>query len=180
LGYDVVAFEPCERLCQGAREIVAAYPKSSVVRASYGDLITAAEQGSGPLAASVLHTSFDAVLLGRVSLNYLLTESDRRALLRVVHTIAPKAPVLFGFRSRRWNEENGRLDRLRLPIRRLFELLKAPASRHSGDRFSLGAGFIHDLTFEEVQTVAEHAGYRMVYCRQGNANPYSYALLAPQ
>lgn len=82
MGYDVVAFEPSERLYRAARGVATAYPGTSVVRASYKDLVAAAEQKTGPLAPYVLETSFDAVLLGLASINYMFTEADRRGLLK--------------------------------------------------------------------------------------------------
>ena len=179
MGFDVVAFEPSERLCEGARQSVSAYPNSTVVRASYGDLVTAAERRPGPLAAHALNTSFDAVLFGLASFNYVFTESDRRALLRATRAIAPKAPLLLGFVSRPQGAETGRLDRLRPAIRRLFKLLKAPSARCPGDSFTSYTGFIHDLTLDEVRTAADRSGYRIVYCRQGPP-PHPHALLMPQ
>jgi hypothetical protein len=180
MGYDVMAFDPCEQLCEGARQVVSGYPKSTVVCASYADLVTAAEQRSGPLAAHVLNTSFDAVLFGLRSFNYVFTDLDREALLRATRTIAPKAPLLFTFVVRPQGAENGRLDRLRAPLRRLFKLVKAPSARRPGDRFMLGSGFIHALTHDEVRTVADQTGYRIVYYRQGDTNLNHHALLMPQ
>ena len=179
MGFDVVAFEPSERLCESARQIVSAYPKSTVVRASFGDLVTAVEQRTGPLAAHVLNTSFDAVLFGLASFNYVFTESDRYALLRTARAIAPRAPLLLSFLPGHQGAETGRLDRLRPLLRRLFELLKAPSSRRPGDRFMLENGFIHYLTLDEIRTVADRSGYRIVYCRQ-ETTPHPHALLMPQ
>src|ERR1035441_5894045 len=166
-GYDVVAFDPCERLCEGAQQVASGYPKNTVVCASYEDLVTAAEQQTGPLAAHVLNASFDVVLFGLRSFNYVFTESDRKALLRATRTIAPKAPLLFSFMSRCQSAENGRLDRLRAPIRRLFALLRAPSARHPGDKFFSSSGFIHYLSLDEVRTVADQAGYRSEERRVG-------------
>ena len=178
-GFDVVAFEPSERLYECARQIVSPYSKSTVVRASYGDLVTAAERGTGPLAAHVLGDSFDAVLFGLASFNYVCPEADRQALLRATRAIAPKSPLLLSFLSRRPDEETGTLDRLRQPLRRLFELLKAPGARCPGDRIMLENGFIHYLTLDEIRTAADHSGYRIAYCIQGNT-PQPHALLMPQ
>ena len=68
-GFDVVAFEPSARLFEGATQVVSKYPNSTIIRASYGDLVAAARELSGPLAHAVLNTSFDAVVFGWESLS---------------------------------------------------------------------------------------------------------------
>ena len=40
-------------------------------------------------------------------------------------------------------------------------------------------GFIHYLTLDEIRTVADRSGYRIVYCRQ-ETTPHPHALLMPQ
>jgi hypothetical protein len=175
MGFDVVAFEPSERLCAGAQEIVSAYPNSTVVRASYEDLIRSAEQGTGPLADYVLGASFDAVIFGLASFSYLFTEAERQALLRATRRIAPTAPVLFSFLLQ--SGETSKFDRIRPAIRRMFRLLNAPGARLTGDRFHSDTGFIHALTAGDVRTVAERSGYRTVYCR---LEDFPHALLIPE
>ncbi|MGD0497255.1 MAG: hypothetical protein ABSC23_02360 [Bryobacteraceae bacterium] len=175
LGYEVVAFEPSEPLLEGARQVVSRYPGSAVARASYADLVTAVERRSGPLAAHLLNSSFDAVLLGWGSFGYVAAEADRRRLLRAIRALAPAAPILL---STDWNRsaEDGRLDRLRPLLRGLFRLLGYPSARQRGDVFLSDAGFSHCLTQDEIEADAGDSGYRIFYCR---TSPYPHAVLMP-
>lgn len=177
-GYDVVAFEPSEELCEGARQAISSFPNSALVRASYRDLVAVAQEHGGPLASHVLNTSFDAVLFGWGSFNYMFTEVDRRELLCATRTIAPKAPLLLSF----WmvqNAEDGRLDRLRPHIRRICKLLGAPSARCPGDAFWPWAGFMHHMSQGEIAAAAGASGYRILYFRASGAS-YPHALLMPQ
>lgn len=176
-GFDVVAFEPSE-LCEGARHAVSSFPNSAVVRASYRDLVTAAQEHTGPLASHVLNASFDAVLFGWGSFNYVFAELDRRDLLCATRTITPKAPLLISFLMVR-DAENGRLDRLRPRIRRICELLGAPSARCPGDMFLPHGGFIHLVSRGELEAAAGGSGYRMLYFRVSDAT-YPHAMLTPQ
>jgi hypothetical protein len=179
-GFDVVAFEPSE-LCDGARQAISSFPNSAVVRASYRDLVAAAQEHTGPLASYVLDASFDAVLFGWQSFDYVLTGSDRHDLLCAIRTIAPKAPLLLSF----WmvqSAENGRLDRLRPRIRQICKLVGAPSARRLGDAFWpwTGGGFMRHLVSQsELEATANGSGYRMLYFRPSLAS-YPHAMLMPQ
>ena len=178
MGFDVVAFEPSGQLCEGARRAVSSSPNSAVVRASYRDLVTAAQEHTGPLAAHVLDASFDAVLFGWTSFDYVFTELDRQDLLCATRMIAPKAPLLLSFSMLR-DAENGRLDRLRPGIRRVCALLGSPSARHPGDVFWPWVGFIHLTSQGELEAAAAGSGYRILYFRPFSAL-YPHALLMPQ
>ena len=174
-GFDVVAFEPSD-LCEGARQAAATFPKSAVVRASYRDLVTAAQEHTGPLASHVLNVSFDAVLFGRGSFSYVFTESERRELLCATRMIAPKAPLLLSFLMAQ-DAENGRLDCLRQGIRRSCKLLGAPAVPGPGDAFL--SHFVHLVSQDEIKAVAGASGYRILY--SSTSDTFSpYAMLMPQ
>jgi hypothetical protein len=174
-GFDVVAFEPSD-LCEGARQAAATFPKSAVVRASYRDLVTAAQEHTGPLASHVLNVSFDAVLFGWSSFDYVFSE-DRRELLRSIHKIAPKAPLLFDF-GVLWEAEDRRLDRLRPGIRRICKLLGAPSARGPGDIFR--SNFIHLVSQDgEIEAAASDSGYHTLYIRKYDESS-GHAILMPQ
>jgi hypothetical protein len=177
-GFDVVAFEPSEELYEGARQAVSPFPNSVVVQASYRDLVAAAQEHTGPLASHVLNTSFDAVLFGWASFNYVFTESDRRELLCATRTIAPKAPLLLSLGMLR-DAENGKLDGLRPGIRRICKLLAAPSVRSTGDVFLSYTGFIHLASRDEIEAAAGGSGYRILYFR-APAESSPHALLLPQ
>ena len=175
-GFDVVAFEPYEQLCEGARQAVASFPNSVVVRASYRDLVTAAQEHTGPLASHVPNAVFDAVLFGWASFNHVFTGLDRRELLCAARRIAPKAPLLLSFLMVR-DVENGRLDRLRPCIRRICELLGSPSARCPGDVFWPHAGFTHLVSQGDLEAAAGDSGYRILYFRTSDC---PHAMLMPQ
>ena len=179
-GYDVVAFEPSKELCDGARRAASCFSNSVVVRASYRDLVAAAQEHTGPLASHVLDTSFDAVLFGWASFNYVFTEADRRDVLCATRTIAPKAPLLLSFLMAQ-DAENGRLDRLRPGIRKICKLLGAPSARSHGGTFWLWphAGFVHLVSQIELEAAAASSGYRIRYFRQP-VDSCPHAMLIPQ
>jgi hypothetical protein len=174
-GFHVVAFEPCERYFHGASQVVSEYPGSSVICASYADLVAAVTDRSGPLAGAILNQSFDAVLFGWGSINYVLSEPDRLALLRAVLAIAPKAPLLLSF-NYPLSSENGRLDCVRPALKRLFKSLGAPSSRSPGDHFRSWTGFFHGLTEDDLVSLAAGSGYRVVSAKGGLC---PHALLEP-
>jgi len=178
LGFEVVAFEPSEQLCEGARQAVSSFPNSAVVQASYRDLATAAQEHDGPLAPHVLNTSFDAVIFGWGSFNFVGAEVERHDLLCATRGIAPKAPLLLSFLMP-FDAENGRLDRLRPAIRRICELLGAPAARRPGDMFLPWAGFLHLVPQADIEAAASCSGYRILYFRSVSAF-YPHAVLLPQ
>ena len=175
-GFDVVAFDPSARLCEGARQVAGSFPNSVVVQASYRDLVTAVQDRTGPLAPHVLNTSFDAVFLGWASFSYVLTELDRHDLFCAARKIAPKAPLLLDFAVLQ-GAEDGKLDRLRPGIRRVCKLLGAPSVRRRGDLFH-GTDFMRLTPPGEIEAVAGASGYRTLYIRWYN-ELCAYAMLMP-
>ncbi len=176
-GFDVVAFEPSERLCEGARQAISPFPGSIVVQASYHDLVTAARERTGPLAAHILNTSFDAVFFGWSSFNFAFTDMACRDLLNATRLVAPLAPLSLSFGTVPGLEDGG-LDRLRPPIRRICRLLGARADRAQGDEFSQG-GFAHYFSLGEFEAAAGDSGYRIHHIRPV-IMPYHCAILTPQ
>ena len=140
-GFDVVAFDPCAPFADAARG-VADPTKTTVIHASYGDLVAAAEGRGGPLVAAVAGAPFDAVVLGWGSLSHVLPSSERTSLLRAVRALAPSAPVLTSFAllpdSDAPAESKGRV---RNTLRRAFAALHAPGVSEAGDHFFVDGGF---------------------------------------
>lgn len=99
-GYTVVALEPSTR---AAAHCAAALGRgSSVVHASYQDLIAALSGESDPPFPLTGDDRFDAVLLGWGSFGHLLREEDRGRLLAACSTVCPTGPILLSvFRPNR-------------------------------------------------------------------------------
>ena len=175
-GFSVVAFDPCAPFADAARG-VADPAKSTVIHASYADLVAAAEGRCGPLAAAIAGPPFDAVVLGWGSLSHVLPSSGRTSLLRAVHTLAPAAPVLTSFAievdSSAPPESKGRV---RDALRRVFAALHAPGVSEAGDHFFLNGGFFAYLGSDEIVRLAWAAGYEVAHYEDTS---YPHAILVP-
>jgi hypothetical protein len=175
-GFDVVAFDPCAPFADAARGVADA-AKSTVIHASYGDLVDAAEGRGGPLAEAVAGAPFDAVVLGWGSLSHVLPSTARASLLRAVRTLAPHAPVLTSFAivpdSGGEPESKGRV---RDTLRRAFKALHAPGVSEAGDHFFVDGGFFTYLGSDEIVRLAWAAGYEVAHFAD---TPYAHAILVP-
>ena len=175
-GFSVVAFDPCAPFADAARG-VADPAKATVIHASYADLVAAAEGRGGPLASAIAGPPFDAVVLGWGSLSHVLPSSERRSLLRAVHTLAPAAPVLTSFAievdSSAPPESKGRV---RDTLRRVFSALHAPGVSEAGDHFFLNGGFFAYLGSDEIVRLAWAAGYEVAHYEDTS---YPHAILVP-
>ena len=156
-GYDVLALEPVPALAAAARAAAAPYPRSKVITASYTDLVHAAEQRSGPLAAHLCGVDFQGVILGWTSFSYVWKD-EREALLKALRRLAPHAPVLLSFFARE-DVDDGRLAKLRDWYRRLLRRVGAKDLSEPGDIFHPSAGFHCSFTPEEIYSLAREAGY---------------------
>jgi len=174
MGYEVVAFEPAPALAEAARAVASPYPESKVISATYEDLVRAVEDGSGPLAPHVCGREFAAVVLGWTSLSYVWRE-DRDALLKALRALAPRAPVLLSFIAEGENSD-GRLGKARLWFRRLLRFTGAPALAEPGDAFQPWMGFYQTVSPQDVQSLADRTGYKLVYTKH---LPTSHALFVP-
>ena len=92
LGYDVVALEPSDRAarhCEGRLE-----PGSTVLRASYRELVAAVLDGTPSRLSLTSNDRFDAVLLGWGSFGHVLRQEQRHRLLEACDVLCPEGPIL--------------------------------------------------------------------------------------
>jgi len=174
MGYEVVAFDPCEPLVEAARALPELEGTTFLVGA-YADLVQAA-RGTGPLARAV-RTRFDAVILGWGSLSQVLEEHSRIELLTALRRLAPTAPVLSSFLLGAPEPAVGRVAGLRDHLRGAMRAVGAPAAARPGLRFLPWAGFIHLFAEGELERLASTAGYTVA---RFSPTPYPHALLLPE
>jgi hypothetical protein len=172
LGYRVSAFEPAEALVNGAKAAVESNGRSRLVRGAYSDLVRAADGQPSPLGDAV-KPPIDGVILGWTSFSHVLSAQDRLALLCALHKLAPNAPVLMSFFGRASND----IGRTRALLRRLFARLGCRYRATLGDGFMPWAGFYYALTPDELSSLADAAGYRIL---QSDFQSNSHALLVPK
>lgn len=169
LGYEVVAFEPSP-LVEAASLAARDLPGVRVVKASYGDVVSAARGEPSPLT-TVLTKPFDGVVLGWGSLSHVVTEEERRHLLPSLKALVPNAPVLCSFWSTSSAELPGSSATALRRIARRLERFQEP-----GLRFLPRAGFVHVFRKDEFYEFARRGGYRVVTYA---GEPFPHAVLAP-
>jgi hypothetical protein len=175
-GFSVVAFDPCAPFADAAKTL-ALDVHSTVVQASYADLVNAIEGRGGPLEVIRGGSPFDAIVLGWGSFSHVMPSSDRLALLRALHTLSDTAPVLMSFAL---EPEPGSVPpgkgRVRTALQRLFSALGAPGVSEQGDHFLSNGGFFSFLSQDELMKLAFSAGYEVALFQE---LPYAHALLVP-
>jgi SAM-dependent methyltransferase len=175
-GFQIVAFEPAPELAAAARAVARDYPGAAVVQASYEDLVDAVARGSGPLVGAVRGHAFDAVILGWGSFSHVLDPARQKRLLEASRQLSPSGPLLLSYFAA--SAEGGRLERLRVRLRRL---LATTGARNAGDagrvRFLESSGFVCFHTREEIAHLASDAGYRIALF---GSSALDYALLVPR
>jgi hypothetical protein len=177
LGYEVTAFEPAPALAEALAAVAARHPGSHAVCASYADLVRAARGDGGPLAA-IVGAPYDAVVLGWASLSHLTDPAARAALLAALPAIAPGAPVLLSYLGPDDDgRANGRVERIRSPLRRGLALGLGRDAPAPGVGFQPGAGFYQRFSAGEIEALAAGAGYTAVLHER---EPYPHAILAPR
>ena len=177
LGYEVVAFEPAPALAAALREVVAGLSRATALEGSYADLVRAVHGEDGPLGA-LAGSRFDAVVLGWASFSHLTDPAAREALLAALRSLAPSAPVLLSYLGPDDDgRANGRVERLRDPVRRALARVAGRDPAAAGEGFIPGAGFYQRFTPEEIEGMAAAAGYEVAMHER---EPYPHALLAPR
>jgi hypothetical protein len=175
-GFSVVAFDPCAPFVDAARTLALGVT-STVVEASYADLVRAIEGRGGPLDFVREGPPFDAIILGWGSFSHVMPSSDRLALLRALHSLSGAAPVLMSFAL---EPEPGSVPpgkgRIRTTLQRLFASLGAPGVSEEGDHFLANGGFFSFLSQDELMKLAFGAGYEVALFQE---LPYPHAILIP-
>ncbi len=181
-GYQVVAFEPSAPLARAGADALTP-DGTNFVRASYADLVRAANGDGGPLAAPLAALrgpgrgeGVDFVLLGWTSVSYVMEEPDRVALLRALRTLAPAAPVCLSFNEPTALNTGGRMATARRALRRLFATLGAPGQPRDRDRFLAWAGFFRESDPAEITALAHGSGYSVAFIASGPGR----AVLVPE
>lgn len=169
LGYEVVAFEP-SGLVEGATAVARDLPDAEVVRASYADVVAAAQGQPGPMTG-LLARDFAGVVLGWGSLSHLVSADERRGLLVALRRLLPWAPVVCSFWSEPEVDRRRGVERAVRRISRWTDRFQEP-----GLRFLPHTGFIHLFTRAELEELAAGSGYRIAMYWSG---PFAHALLAP-
>jgi hypothetical protein len=173
-GYQVTAFEPCEALEREARSVAAAWPGARVVRGAYRDL-GAAVEGEGALVSLRVDAPYTLVIAGWRSLSHVLDAGDRLAVFKAFASLAPDAPTLVSFLSRRGAPRpEGRAVRA---IRRTLARSGAPASLPDGAAFIPSAGFAVALARAEMEEIAVAIDRELVVCETEGEG---VALLVPR
>jgi hypothetical protein len=174
-GYEVVAFEPNERLLAGARAVGDSCG-AIVHQASYADLVRS-QSGEGPLASLRRAPPFDAIVLGWGSITHLLDPAEQDALFATLRKSWPRAPVLASFYTRVDPTPPSRSATLR---RRLRDGLRHVGGRaRPGDQLTYvyAGGFAYCFSEIEIEGLAARAGYDVAAFA---VEPFGHALLVPR
>jgi hypothetical protein len=175
-GYEVVAFEPNERLFAGASEVARDHRGGEIHRATYADLVRAVEQGDGPLASVVAGPPFDAVLLGWGSITHLCDPREQVRLFAALARLCPKAPVLTSFYTRPDSRPPGRADRARAVVRGALRLAGSRARHGDELTYATAGGFAYCFSAAEINALAATTGYEVTSFA---AEPFGHAVLVP-
>lgn len=159
-GYEVEAFEPNPLLFEGARATSEGFSKASVLAGTYADLVSAVEQRQGPLAP-LAERRFDWVLFGWGSFTHVTEPAQQLQVLRAALALAPSGPLVLSFFLRKGAEVPSRSLRLREAVRSVFRSLGAARARPTGLGYEYGGGFVYHFTEQELERLAQQAGYRV-------------------
>jgi hypothetical protein len=150
-GYEVVAFEPSQKLAETMAASCTGGMRVAVYRARYEDLPALLPVGrQGTEAYLDCMEKFDAALLGWGSFSHLKTEQRRIEVLQAFARVTG-GPVVVGFLffGTDGQTEPGRLSRI--------------GKRGPGDNFSIDIGFYHEISRSEFVALSNKAGLEIVY-----------------
>jgi len=160
-GFQVTAFEPNPVLFEGARRVAEGRAGAKVFRASYADLVSAAE-GNGPLAL-LTEERFDYVLFGWGSFTHLTEDAVQLSVLGASRALAPQAPLSLSFFMRSALQPDSRSARMRQVVRRVLRHAGSARPVEPGLGYDYGGGFVYSFSSDEVNSLAARAGYRIEF-----------------
>ncbi len=166
-GWEVTAFEPCGLMVDALRTVV-----PDARRASYADLVRAAESREGPLSDL---GDYDVVLLGWSSLAHVVEERERLAILRATRAIAKEALVVASFVH--VEPTTDARERARRVVRACLRPLRPHAPPRPGEAFFPGGGFARTADVAELQRLTSGAGYEVLVRER---RPCPHVLLRPR
>ena len=166
-GYTVSGFEPAVSLCESARRQLPGHVQ--FWRLSYEGLIAAPVD-----APPARYAPYDAVLLGWGSFSHVLDPSLRERLIRVIDQLSPTGPLLLSFlleastqpNKGKWQRRSEHWGRQVARVRGLAPTTTAP------DRLFPHAGFVHQFSRNEVESLAALVGRTARWGQDGREYPH--------
>lgn len=155
-GYEVTAFDPCDAYAAALEEMLG---PDRGHRASHADLVEAASR-RGPLA-SLARERFDGVIYGWASISHLPSAAERDALVRATAALWPSAPIIASCAVPAHLPTSSHSLRLRRLVRRGVRFVGAQASASDGEYFHPSAGFVMQVTDDELTRLARAHGYEV-------------------
>lgn len=152
-GFDVVAFDPDERLIEECRRRLTAAEAQKLT------LLTSAPNA----VPAISDASFDAGIVGWGVLGHMTSEGARASFLRCFAALLkPGAPVLISFHLR---PSQSRTDLLRHGIAKSVAAVTFGRKPQVGDRFRIEstASFLHLFTPEEAKAEIEASGFSIAH-----------------
>ena len=174
-GYEVAAFEPCEKLATATASHFAKRLNVRIYRTRYEDLpCLFPTRPDQPATTLEVNAHFEAAILGLASYSHLRTEAQRIRTLslfaRYVH-----GPILVSFFPSMRKEAFEKVQ-----TGRVQNTLKKKGSRESNDRFSVYVGFTHKVSAAELEATANsRSGLKILHLHAGSAERLPHAVLLP-
>lgn len=173
-GYEVHAFEPAEGCLPLLRAAVG--PCGSASLLGYRDLLKPSA-AYADAAARIMERRYDAVILGWISVSYMLDAHARELLIERLAKICPHGPILLSFNLISDREPPRRSRAFELGARagaKLGKLRRLPTPEAAEqERFWPHSGFVHLFTKRELERLARAAD-RELSLREG---PHAHAVL---
>jgi hypothetical protein len=160
-GYSVDAFDAAPSLVEVARSRFG--ERARFCAFSFDELSQAVLDASDNAAHVFVKPSYDAVLLGWGSLSHVPRAQDRFRLLRALHTLCPRGPLLASFWCRGMGASaprpTGRAHRLGKQVgRAIRKIRRLDGQADPQGRILPHVGFVHTFEPLEVESLAAELG----------------------